>query len=198
VIYARYTIHGHMLQEVDSSKYLGVTISKDLRWDDHINTITPTVVVGPSVSRYQDVGGGNSWLQIFVLSRLVGCFLSSMGPMLSRHSPRLVLLVLDMLLLWLKLNPMPDYSQMTACCFDQYEIIGIHRSCRTTSTQWKNMSTCSPFASFRAISSMVMTSCVSHDRFERKPCWLSHNMECSSRWSITWLFPTFARQWNHP
>jgi hypothetical protein len=26
--------------EVDSSKYLGVTISKDLRWDDHINTIT--------------------------------------------------------------------------------------------------------------------------------------------------------------
>ena len=39
-INARYTIHGHMLQEVDSSKYLGVTISKDLRWDDHINTIT--------------------------------------------------------------------------------------------------------------------------------------------------------------
>jgi hypothetical protein len=35
-----FTIHGHMLQEVDSSKYLGVTISKDLRWDDHINTIT--------------------------------------------------------------------------------------------------------------------------------------------------------------
>jgi hypothetical protein len=29
-----------MLQEVDSSKYLGVTISKDRRWDDHINTIT--------------------------------------------------------------------------------------------------------------------------------------------------------------
>ena len=39
-INARHTIHGHMLQEVDSSKYLGVTISKDLRWDDHINTIT--------------------------------------------------------------------------------------------------------------------------------------------------------------
>ena len=37
-----------------------------------------------------------------------------------------------------QLNAMPDYSQMTACCFDQYEIIGIHRSCRTTSTQWKN------------------------------------------------------------
>jgi hypothetical protein len=39
-INARYTIHEHMLQEVDSSKYLGVTISKDIRWDDHINTIT--------------------------------------------------------------------------------------------------------------------------------------------------------------
>ena len=49
------------------------------------------------------------------------------------------------------------------------------------------MSTCSPVASFRAISSIVMTSCVSHDHFEREPCWLSHNMECSSRWSITWL-----------
>jgi hypothetical protein len=32
-INTQYTIHGHMLQEVDSSKYLGVTISKDLRWD---------------------------------------------------------------------------------------------------------------------------------------------------------------------
>jgi hypothetical protein len=34
-----------------------------------------------------------------------------------------------------QLNPMPDCS---ACCFVQYEIIGIHRSCRTSSTQWKN------------------------------------------------------------
>jgi hypothetical protein len=51
---------------------------------------------------------------------------------------------------------------------------------RTLSNAFKKsrsiMSTCSPFASFRAISSIVMTSCVSHDRFERKPCWLSHNM----------------------
>jgi hypothetical protein len=73
----------------------------------------PIVVVGPSVSRYQDVDRGNSWLQIwlpvFVLSRLVGCFLSSMGPMLSRHIPRLVLLVLDMLLLWLKIRNLSYY-----------------------------------------------------------------------------------------
>jgi hypothetical protein len=37
-----------------------------------------------------------------------------------------------------QLNPMPDCSQMTACCFDQYEIIGIDRFSRTTSTHWKN------------------------------------------------------------
>jgi hypothetical protein len=35
-----YTIHRHQLDVVGSSKYLGVTISKDLRWDTHINTIT--------------------------------------------------------------------------------------------------------------------------------------------------------------
>jgi hypothetical protein len=39
-INAQHTIHGHMLQEIDFSKYLEATISKDLRWDDHINTIT--------------------------------------------------------------------------------------------------------------------------------------------------------------
>jgi hypothetical protein len=44
-----------------------------------------------------------------ILSRLVGCFLSSMGPMLSRHIPRLVLLVLDMLLLWLRICNLSYY-----------------------------------------------------------------------------------------
>jgi hypothetical protein len=30
----------NQLDVVDSSKYLGVTINKNLRWDDHINNIT--------------------------------------------------------------------------------------------------------------------------------------------------------------
>jgi hypothetical protein len=37
---ANYTLHNHQLDVVDSSKYLGVTINKNLRWDDHINNIT--------------------------------------------------------------------------------------------------------------------------------------------------------------
>jgi hypothetical protein len=39
-ISANYTLHNHQLDVVDSSKYLGVTINKNLRWEDHINNIT--------------------------------------------------------------------------------------------------------------------------------------------------------------
>lgn len=35
-----YTIHGQTLQEVDSAKYLGITLHKSLSWNHHINTIT--------------------------------------------------------------------------------------------------------------------------------------------------------------
>jgi hypothetical protein len=35
-----YTIHNHILEVVEESKYLGVTISKDLTWNAHINNIT--------------------------------------------------------------------------------------------------------------------------------------------------------------
>ena len=35
-----YTIHNHILEFVEESKYLGVTISKDLTWNAHINNIT--------------------------------------------------------------------------------------------------------------------------------------------------------------
>ena len=39
-ISANYTLHNHQPDVVDSSKYLDVTINKNLRWDDHINNIT--------------------------------------------------------------------------------------------------------------------------------------------------------------
>jgi hypothetical protein len=35
-----YTIHNHILEVVEESKYLGVTISKDLTWKAHNNNIT--------------------------------------------------------------------------------------------------------------------------------------------------------------
>ena len=58
----------------------------------------------------------------------------------------------------------------------QYLSLCSKRLCGTLSNAFEQsrsiMSTCSPVASFRAISSIVMMSCVSHDRFERKPCWI--------------------------
>jgi len=35
-----YSLHNHILQQVDNSRYLGVTISNDLDWGPHINNIT--------------------------------------------------------------------------------------------------------------------------------------------------------------
>ena len=39
-ISADYVLHNHHLDVVDSSKYLGVTISNNLKWDRHIDNIT--------------------------------------------------------------------------------------------------------------------------------------------------------------
>ena len=36
---SKYQLHGHTLEEVCSAKYLGVTITNNLSWDTHINTI---------------------------------------------------------------------------------------------------------------------------------------------------------------
>ena len=35
----KYTLHGHQLENVDEAKYLGITISSDLRWNRHIDNI---------------------------------------------------------------------------------------------------------------------------------------------------------------
>lgn len=34
-----YTLHGHQLEHVTEAKYLGITITSDLKWDSHINNI---------------------------------------------------------------------------------------------------------------------------------------------------------------
>ena len=36
---ADYALHGHTLSRVTSAKYLGVTITDDLKWDSHISEI---------------------------------------------------------------------------------------------------------------------------------------------------------------
>ena len=40
IIRKDYTLHGHILEHVTSAKYLGVTITSDLKWSQHINNIT--------------------------------------------------------------------------------------------------------------------------------------------------------------
>ena len=35
----QYTLHGHILESVQSAKYLGCLITSDLKWSDHISTI---------------------------------------------------------------------------------------------------------------------------------------------------------------
>ena len=40
VLQTQYMLHGHTLEVVDSSKYLGVTIKDDLSWETHVqNTV---------------------------------------------------------------------------------------------------------------------------------------------------------------
>ena len=39
-IHSQYTLHGEILESVDCARYLGVSITKDLCWNTHINQIT--------------------------------------------------------------------------------------------------------------------------------------------------------------
>ena len=36
----QYSLHGQVLEETDTAKYLGESIAKDLNWNDHISSIT--------------------------------------------------------------------------------------------------------------------------------------------------------------
>ena len=36
----QYELHGKVLETVDTTKYLGINLSHDLRWNDHVNAIT--------------------------------------------------------------------------------------------------------------------------------------------------------------
>ena len=39
-IEAKYSLHGQFLEQVDSAKYLGIELSKDLKWKNHITSVT--------------------------------------------------------------------------------------------------------------------------------------------------------------
>ena len=34
-----YNIHGHILEEAETSKYLGINLNRTLSWNNHINTV---------------------------------------------------------------------------------------------------------------------------------------------------------------
>ena len=38
-VVTNYQLHGHTLEREHSSKYLGITISEDLKWNTHVNII---------------------------------------------------------------------------------------------------------------------------------------------------------------
>ena len=62
-----YQLHGHTLQTVESAKYLGITIQKDLQWNEHINNLfkgqqnTGRLAPVPSENRPTRRTSGPSW-----------------------------------------------------------------------------------------------------------------------------------------
>jgi hypothetical protein len=64
IIKRDYILHGHQLEQVTSAKYIGVTISSDLRWNVHIaNMSTSDVIV-----KYMIVSSANSLIVDRMLS----------------------------------------------------------------------------------------------------------------------------------
>ena len=43
-IHHKYVLHQHTLQTESSTKYLGVTVQSDLKWNKHIDNISPTAI----------------------------------------------------------------------------------------------------------------------------------------------------------
>ena len=50
---ASYTLEGTVLENVESIKYLGVTITSDLKWNSHIRNVCSKANRTLSISRYR-------------------------------------------------------------------------------------------------------------------------------------------------
>ena len=60
--HAKYLLHGCVLESVPSAKYLGVTISEDLKWTDRINDISKKAEErSGAADRASDFGPRGPW-----------------------------------------------------------------------------------------------------------------------------------------
>jgi hypothetical protein len=48
-----YNIHGHILEEAETSKYLGINLNRTLSWNNHINTVAKKAIFLISVLSYK-------------------------------------------------------------------------------------------------------------------------------------------------
>jgi hypothetical protein len=46
-----YNIHGHILEEAATSKYLGINLNRTLSWNNHINTVAKKAI---NISYFQN------------------------------------------------------------------------------------------------------------------------------------------------
>ena len=69
-IHHPYKLHGQLLQHVDCSKYLGVKITKDLRWNNHVEYITAKATKSLNFLR-RNIRIGNSKIKSIAYQTLV-------------------------------------------------------------------------------------------------------------------------------